>query len=378
MSLGLVPDGPPDLACEVCGAFHADLWPLVEDAFRAAGKAPPRLGDPASNGSGPAARLPALRFFTPGELRALAPEGADWIVEGLLAAGCSTLLSGPPKVGKSTLLVEVLRALVTDRERLLGRAVAPCPVVLLSEEGAASLADKLTGAGIGDDDPLHCVPREGAIPLPAWPEAIAAAHERAGEVDARVLAIDTAAKWIRFGPERAKDSGAVQAALEGLVAVMAEGIAVLIVHHHRKGGGEDGEAIRDSGALLGWVDVSLELVRPPGEEREDAGSRRIIRGLSRWPATPEELAVERQGDGRWIVVGPAERLTPAQRDLLALIPEPSPGRLGATVADLAAETDTTPQNVRKLAAVLVGAGLAEREGTGSRLDPHRYTRKGAE
>ena len=49
------------------------------------------------------------------------------------------------------------------------------------------------------------------------------------------LAIDTAAKWIRFGPERAKDSGAVQAALEALVAVMAERIAVLIVHHHRKG-----------------------------------------------------------------------------------------------------------------------------------------------
>ena len=43
----------------------------------------------------------------------------------------------------------------------------------------------------------------------------------------------------------------------------------MLVHHARKGGGDDGEAIRGSGAILATVDIGIEMSRvsPGSDER---------------------------------------------------------------------------------------------------------------
>ena len=43
-----------------------------------------------------------------------------------------------------------------------------------------------------------------------------------------------------------------------LIDATRAGLAVLLVHHQRKAGGEDGDAIRGSSALAGATDANVE------------------------------------------------------------------------------------------------------------------------
>ncbi len=67
-------------------------------------------------------------------------------------------------------------------------------------------------------------------------------------------------------------------------------IAVLLLHHPRKKAAAVGSAARGSGALLGFVDASMELTRFSALKTD--GHRRLIRAQSRRAETPDRLADE--------------------------------------------------------------------------------------
>jgi hypothetical protein len=78
---------------------------------------------------------------------------------------------------------------------------------------------------------------------------------------------------------------------------------VLLIHHQRKSGGEHGDAVRDSNAIVGACDVLIELERVP-----DAGPqhRRLV-AQGRWPQTPAEVLIEHDPKtASWQVIGAAK------------------------------------------------------------------------
>ena len=122
----------------------------------------------------------------------------------------------------------------------LDRPIKGAPVLYVSEESVPTLVHKLPE---GD---VRILTRDLAWPRPTWPDLIEAAEIEARRVGAGLLVIDTFSFWGALPAEREKDAGAVQGAMEPLIAATSEGLAILLIHHQRKGGGEEGEAVRGS------------------------------------------------------------------------------------------------------------------------------------
>ena len=125
----------------------------------------------------------------------------------------------------------------------------------------------------------------------------------AGELD--LFIVDPLASFL---PGRCEsDAGMLLEALQPLHRLTTAGVAVLLLHHPRKKPSEAGSAARGSGALLGFVDVSLELTRYSKLKSDE--DRRLILAQSRRPETPGRLAYKwnkTTGEFR-AVIDPRER-----------------------------------------------------------------------
>src|SRR5207248_10383132 len=90
-------------------------------------------------------------------------------------------------------------------------------------------------------------------------------------------------------------AGAAQEAIEPLQAAAAlRDLAIVVVRHERKGGGDVGDAARGSSAFGGAVDVVVSIRRVDGN---DAGRSRVLHSLSRFDETPDRLVIEWTEDG---------------------------------------------------------------------------------
>lgn len=68
-----------------------------------------------------------------------------------------------------------------------------------------------------------------------------------------------------------------------------ESIAVVVVRHDRKSGGDVGDSARGSSAFGGAVDIVMQVQRNEGNSRPTI---RVINALSRYDETPDQLVVE--------------------------------------------------------------------------------------
>src|SRR5262249_21140348 len=149
-----------------------------------------------------AAQAPPLAFLSADQYLAREPEAVEWIWRGFLAEGAVTMLSGPPKRGKSTVVWSLVDALRRRADRFLGRELAPRPVVFLSEEGPSSLRPKVAG-GSG----LSLLDRSATFPRRPWSDLVALAAEELARVGRGLLVVDTLAWWANLGPDGEKDAG---------------------------------------------------------------------------------------------------------------------------------------------------------------------------
>ena len=232
------PDGPWRAQCPLCASLsEPDDLPLTitnRGHFRCRHRCDPEKIAAALDGSAPSLQLPTLPFVSAAELKASTPLEPFWVVDGYLAEGNITLLSGRPKAGKSTLAFDLSAAVANEAMGFLGKLVTGGPVVYVSEEPAATLAHKLP-----DCDAMRILTRESVWPKPDWPTLVEAAVTEAQRVRAKLLVIDTLAYWASMPAEREKDSGAALAVMESAVYAAREGVAVFLPTHTRKGGGED-------------------------------------------------------------------------------------------------------------------------------------------
>jgi hypothetical protein len=251
-------------------------------------------------GNGSLSREPealAQLFMRVRERRVNLPPEPEWVWQGYVAKGMVTLFPGKPKAGKSTLVCALSEALVSGADEFLGRRVATGPVVYVSEESAVTITGKLPGE-------VWLLDRETAWPRPGWSGLVHAAVAVAEREAAVLLVIDTFPYWAALPPDAEKDAGAVTEAMAELVGAVRHGLALVLVHHQRKGGGEELEGARGSGAIVGMPDAVIELERlgdgaPPNQ-------RQLV-AEARWPGVPGVLVIDRDpATGAYRVIGEGE------------------------------------------------------------------------
>jgi hypothetical protein len=303
----------------------------------------------------------ALPFGSISVKLANVPPEPDWCWDGYLASGAVTLLAGKPKVGKSTLLFALLKALLGG-EPFLSRATCRLGALLLSEERESTLKEKVDRWGIGDG--VDLLMRHEAHGV-AWEEIVAEAVERCHAEGLQVLVVDTFDKWAGLRGDAENSAGVVLTAVQPLLDAASTGLGVLVASHQRKGLGSFGEAVRGSNALVGAVDVVLELERKQSlDERA-----RVLNSVSRFASTPDSLVLT-LGDTGYEALGD---LATAHADaetarLVDFLRERE--REAFSAEQLANETSIPAGTVRKR---LNGAADVFRSGEGKRGDPHLFS-----
>lgn len=310
---------------------------------------------------------PELRWQWASELEA--PPEPDWLWGGYLAPAAITLVAGKPKSGKSTLACALAEALTADLGAFLGRSLRHCSVVYLSEEGAGTLKPKLSGR-------IRTLTRDSAWPRPDWDALVTAATAEAKRIGATVLIVDSLSFWGSLAEGQENDSAVMQRTLGALGAATSAGLAVMLVHHQRKGGGEEGDAVRGSGAIFAAVDMLIEVERSKGDSTP---THRQLVATGRWRDAPPVLIVDHDPRERsWTVIGEAGdrgaagELGMRERILDALPSEPP----GITEAELAELLNIDKRKISGPLRKLVD-GAVSRGGEGRAYHPFRYWRNTA-
>ena len=215
------------------------------------------------------------------------PVDIPWVIGKMAYTHGMTLIAGSPKAGKSTLAFELMRCL-ENGEYFLGQTVYEKPALLVTEEGGVSVRFK------GEDLVALDVYDRKASAGESFEETLAVIGEWSSLHPGGVVFIDTLAAWAQVEDENA--SSEMQEAIDSIRLSISEPyeVAVILIHHARKGGGKHGEGIRGSGAILAAVDHVVELSRAD----EKHPNRRIIDIMSRVLHTGERWLVDWDGDTR--------------------------------------------------------------------------------
>lgn len=216
-----------------------------------------------------------------------------WLWHGYLASGNVTLLVGPWKAGKTTLLSVLLARLATGGT-LAGLAVRPGRAVVITEEEEDLWRDRTERLGLGDHVTVLARPFRGRRPTPEqWRQLIDSLVARHEAVGFDLVVVDPLADFL---PSRTENNAAVVLdMLMPLQELTRRGVSQLILHHPHKGPTIAGQAARGSGALGGSVDILLELDLIGGLADDDR--RRRLSAFSRHRTTLRRLVIELNAEG---------------------------------------------------------------------------------
>lgn len=296
-----------------------------------------------------------------------------WLWDGYLAPSNITLLTSQAKCGKST-LASVLMACRVAGATFAGRALKPGRTAVVCEETEPHWRQRRRTLDFGGDVAFFCQPFGGRKPTRAqWEallESVASLHRSHG-VDLAI--IDPLARLLPAGCEGNADR--MLEALFALEILQRLGVAVLLVHHPSKGAAPEGMLARGNGALVGHVDINLEMHFYRAAADDDR--RRLLKGFSRYPATPRQLVIELAADGSDYLPRGAVQDEDFREHWLRLLPyfESAPGKL--TRRELRAclpvgkgtPSDATLYRWLERA---VAERLLLRDGTGHCASPFRY------
>jgi len=296
--------------------------------------------------------------------------GVEYDLPPYTAPGHTTLLSAPPKMGKSTWAAIYAVAKASGRP-FLGEDLEPGNVLVVApDEHWRHVVRRFLALG-GPGDRIHVW--AGARDL-----SIEAVAERAEEIDAGLVVLDTLLRVAGIEEENSNSEWARWFARADRV-VRPSRAAWLMLHHDRKAGGSGGAAIRGASVIYGSVDVALSL------REEESGAhplRRILRTEGTRLDRAEDLVIElHEGEGVYMAVGSARVISTLRDDSVARLRSvlSEEGRtatelLGAIEARHPDEEGLTDPALRRRLEKLVRAGLASRLGSGGRGDPYRWRR----
>jgi predicted ATP-dependent serine protease len=222
----------------------------------------------------------------------------DWLWENFVAKGNITLFSALAKAGKTTLL-RCLFVAMKNSEEFAGQPTRPCKVLILSEESASEWADGREGIDDCDIDQVYIWPRptRGIPSSKDWIEIIDLVSKKCKELGIDMVVIDTISTFWPVDDEN--DAAKVKKALVPLYKLTDDnGVALMLVHHFKKDGGNEGTASRGSGALAGHVDNIIEFRR----NEDGYPTQRKIKTMGRF-IQETELIIELTNEGKYETKG---------------------------------------------------------------------------
>jgi predicted ATP-dependent serine protease len=308
----------------------------------------------------PVLEMNSASVFRPINLELLLDEPEEdiaWIIDGYLARGTLTLLAGPPKIGKTTLAYNLITA-VANGQSVLKRTVLPAKVVVLAlEEHRRDVVRRFREVREG----LRETVKIYVGPLPFTETVLDEIVNFIEREKIGLVLVDTLHAW--WGVSDENSAGEVLRTGGMLLnAVRRTSAAWLCLVHTRKSGGEHGQEIRGSTALLGLVDMALSMKRTEGAE-----TQRCLEAVSRYAETPSRLIIA-LGDSGYEALGSPEDLS-AQAKMDRI--KATLTTIGQTAKELA-QTSGFPE--REVKRCLSNAGEAViKAGAGVRRDPYRYS-----
>jgi hypothetical protein len=194
-----------------------------------------------------------LKLFTVADILALPRR--SYLLKGLIAPGEMSVWWGPPKCGKSFLVMHVAYGMAQGRD-VFGRRVKQCRVLYLACEGQAGLRNRVQALvnryGTTDNfmaiaQPLHLLGADDT-------DALIATINQSFDV----VVVDTLNRVIAGGDENSSaDMGAL---IRNLDLVRDKTSAhVLVIHHGVKGSDNKGRGPRGHGSLIGAADAIIEV-----------------------------------------------------------------------------------------------------------------------
>ena len=235
------------------------------------------------------------RFRWASELSA-PPKSDDWLWEGYLPRSGITLLSALWKAGKTTLLSHLLKACATDG-LFLGQKMRGCRVLYVTEEGEKHWVRRRDALSIADHVGFYLQPFATKPVSADWLGFVGQLRRDIETHGFDLVVFDTLAKLWPVVEEN--DAGSVDAALMPLWELTKAGAGVLLIHHLRKGGGQEYTGSRGSGALSAFPDIIVELTRFDASDAKC--KKRVLKAKGRYDETPDELVIE-MVDGAYVHV----------------------------------------------------------------------------
>ena len=309
-----------------------------------------------------------LMAVSAAELTLHANPSTPWMVERLLALGSITELDGKVKTaGKTTFVLHMVARLLAGTPFLAGRTWKS-PVVYLSEQSAPSFSAAIQRAGLSSRRDLHVTFWHQVASL-KWDYTVDRAVGLCRKVQASVLIIDTLAQFAGLNGDAENHAGAALSAIRPLQQAAGLGLAVLVVRHDRKAGGEVGDSARGSSAFTGAVDIVVNLSRPEGNHRL---TLRKLKILSRFGESEEPLTINLGPQG-YIVAGSGDdvALQEARREILRALPLDGRPLTEAQILETLQGSSTTAHRALER---LLSDGDVERRGTGVKGKPYGYSR----
>lgn len=311
-----------------------------------------------------------LSFRTAKEVAEATPEATEWTAPPWVAKGAITEIDGKIKAaGKTTFVSHMVHSIVSG-EPFLGELTERTKVVYLTEQTPTSFRKVLERAGLTECEDLLVVFWHEATGW-AWSEVTQLATNKALEIGAGVLVVDTVGQFAGIKGDAENSAGAALEAMKPLQEAAACGLAVVMTRHERKGGGEVGESARGSSAFGGAVDIILSIRRADGNVRPTV---RVIESLSRFDETPDKLVIELTEQG-YKSLGDATAFAEKEAEgaiLEMLSSKPENAMATTDVLDKLKEQDIKRTVATNALAQLSDAGAVSRVGEGKKGNPYRY------
>ncbi len=293
-----------------------------------------------------------LGVLSDDNLLALAGEHVDWLVEGLLRESGIMVLSARPKVGKSELARNLVKAVATGTE-FLGRRCRKGKVVWVGlEEPVSHLQERieihgLLGLGI------HWVVQPPAGDEAAWLRQVVEQHRP------DLIIIDTIARLLRI--EDINHYSEVARATQIMLDLRSQyGVGFCAIHHNNRADSTLGSVQWEA-----FCDSIMLLTRSPEGER-------FVRTVQRSGSDMESARLEHDPDTGTITIAESKTMADQRAAEQRILRYASMLGRPATREELARHSSRLNSIGRAAVDGLVIAGLLIVKGKGTRSDPRLY------
>jgi len=218
-----------------------------------------------------------------------ANKNGGYIVKHIIPRAAFTLFSGPPKVGKTSILMAILIRAFIGEEGVTGLKSKTFShlTVYSDDQRPEDTARYIQAALQGLEDPEDAIDKLDALPIDVFPtlmlndEGIAKLADQAEARPGGVFVIDSLASTSsKLGhDENSSEMGGLINNLRSSIHQADPNATIIMIHHMKKGVGQGNsptDMVRGSTAIVGAVDAFLNISRPQTTEQSTVTPDRIM------------------------------------------------------------------------------------------------------